>query len=292
MMKKMMALVVALMLAVGAVGALAETEDTQSGWWNILLLGGDSRSTQAYERTDSIVILSINQEEAQVKMSSIMRDIWVEFPGTGISHKINAANVFGGPELAMATVNEYFGTDIEDYVLINMTDMIEIIDMVGGIDLEITESERNYINYYAQVYIRETQNYDGETSIDESGQVHLNGLLAMSYTRNRYTDSDYGRVQRQQKVLLALAQRFQDMEVNDLMAMAEDISERVETNLDSAELETLARTGLIVELDEVGQYRVPADGTFSSGTYDGVWMIRPDFEENAELLHNFIYGEE
>lgn len=310
-----LALILALLLAFGAAPALAEAgaaaeaetkteaalgtesemeSDAKSGaesvWWNILLLGGDSRSKSGYERTDCMIILSVNREENLVKMTSIMRDTWVKFPGRNIQHRINAANVFGGPELAMETVNEYFGMDISDYVLINMTDMIEIIDLVGGVDIDVSASERKQVNHYARLYLEETGGYSGATSLSETGMVRLNGLLAMSYTRNRYTDSDFGRVQRQREVLLAIARQMQDMEADALMALAEDLAERMETNLDSDEIRDLATTGLIVDTADVEQFRLPADGTFQSGLIGGMYKILPDFEENARLLHEFIYS--
>ena len=226
-----------------------------------------------------------------MKLTSIMRDSWVELPGKGFSQKINAANVFGGPELAMETVNKYFGTDIEDYVLINMTGLIEIIDLVGGVDLEVSASERKWTNKYAQSYLNATAGYSGETSLNSSGNVHLNGLLAMSYARDRYTDSDFGRVMRQQKVLLALAESAQNSDVDELLESAQEISDHMQTNMTNEELKEVAMVGMTVDTADVGQYRVPADGTYDSGTFSGVWMIRPNYERNAQLLHEFIYGE-
>jgi len=270
---------------------MATAEEDGKLWWNILLLGGDSRSTESYDRSDTMIIFSINKEDTIIKMTSIMRDTWVDFPGTNKSHKINAATVYGGPELAMKTVNHYFGTDIEDYVLVNMADMVEMIDMIGGIDLEVTESERKYINDYASDYLNSVQGYHGETRLEQSGMVHLNGLLATAHMRNRYTDSDYGRVMRQQDVLLAMASKMQDMELNDLMEKVEIFLEGIDTNLTNDQLRSVATTGLAMELEDVGQFRIPADGAYTSGMHNGIWMIRANFEKNAQLLKDFIYGE-
>lgn len=260
-------------------------------WWNILLLGGDSRGTQDYGRTDSMIIVSVNLVDAQVKMTSIMRDTWVNFPGTTSSGKINAANVYGGPELVMETVNEAFGTNIEKYVLVNMNGLVEIIDLVGGIDLEISESERNYTNQYAASYIDSVAAYAGETQLNSAGLVHMNGLLATSYARNRYTDNDYGRVMRQQKVLLALADRAREMSLVELLALAKSFLGMTETNLDLTEIASLATTFLSLNLEDgVAQYRVPVDCTFNAGIFGGVWSIRPNFEKNQKLLRQFIYA--
>lgn len=286
---KWLALVLVLMLALGSFSAMAE--ETENQWLNILLLGGDSRSTESYARTDTMIILSVNREESAFKMTSIMRDTWVQF-SSGKYNKINAANVFGGPELAMKTVNDYFGTDIENYVMVNMYDLVHIIDLVGGVEVEITEAERKSINSGAQNYINSIAKYDGDTYVENSGKVWLNGLQAMSFCRIRYIDSDYHRVMRQQKVLLALAEQVQNMEVNDLMEALDGIMEYIDTNMESEAMKELAYTGLSAEVEDVAQYRIPADGTFNSGMYGDVWCIKPNFEKNAQLLHDFIYGEE
>lgn len=283
-------LVSMLLLAALLVPAAAFAEETEGEWWNILLLGGDSRSLEDYERTDTMMILSVNRENSELKMTSIMRDTWVKLTSSQ-SGKINAANVYGGPELAMKVVNESFGTDIENYVMINMNGLVELIDMVGGVDIEVTESERKYANQYAREYISAIEDYDGETQLEETGLVHLNGLLAVAYLRNRYTDSDYGRVMRQQKVMLAVAEQAQNMDVDELMELADDFADRVATNMTEEQLKEIATVGLVVETEDVGQYRIPADGTYESGTYSGTWMIRPDLEKNQQLLHDFIYGE-
>ena len=281
------ALLMALVIALGSIPALAAEDDA---WTNILLLGGDSRSTEGYARTDTMIILSVNRDESLFKMSSIMRDTWVQLK-PGQSGKINAANVYGGPELVMEVVNNHFGTDIKDYVMVNMYDLVHIIDLVGGVELDITESERKYTNEYIGDYLKEVAQYSGDTYVENSGHVWMNGLQAMSYCRNRYSDNDYQRVMRQQKVLLAMAAKMQDMEVNDLMDVLDGIMVYVETDMETEEMKDLAFTGLSAEIESVEQNRLPVDGTFEAGTFDGTWCIKADFEENARLLNAFIYGE-
>ena len=279
-----------LLLAVMLVPAAAFAETDENEWTNILLLGGDSRSTESYGRTDTIIVLSINRDSGEMKMTSIMRDTWVQL-SENKNGKINAANVYGGPEMTMRVVNENFGLNIEKYVLVNMYDLVHIIDMFGGVDIEITEGERTQLNKYAEEYLDKISGYTGATSLEHSGMVHMNGLLAVSYMRIRYTDSDYVRVMRQQRVMIEVAGNAQNMEVDELMAMAEDIFACVETNMTDEELKDLAMSALTVDTEEIGQFRVPADGTFESGTFDGTWMIRADFNKNKELLNDFIYGE-
>lgn len=284
---RFLAMVLALLLAMSSISVFAQEDDQ---WLNILLLGGDSRSTESYSRTDTMIILSVNREESLFKMTSIMRDTWVQLK-PGQSGKINAANVFGGPELAIQVVNDNFGTDIKDYVMVNMYDLVHIVDLVGGVEIEITESERKYTNEYTEDYLKNVAAYFGDTYLENSGLVKMNGLQAMAYCRNRYSDSDYQRVMRQQKVLLAMAEQMQDMEVADLMSILDQIMEYVETDMESEEMKDLAFTGLSADIESVEQNRLPVDGTFESGMFGSVWCIKPDFEENAQLLKEFIYGE-
>lgn len=292
-MRKIFVCLLAMLLIFASMPVLAE--EMEGGWQNILLMGGDQRDmgSENVGRTDSMIILSINCEEGLVKMTSIMRDTWVKIPGHG-NQKINAANVFGGPELAMQIVNENFGTDIEDYMLVNMEDLAQIIDLIGGVEVEVSEHEREVANEYISEYLnsfKNAQEYTGDTYITETGFVRLNGLQAVGYCRDRYTGSDFDRVMRQQKVMLAMAQEAQDMEIDALLDIAGQIADVVSTNMETDELKSLATAFMVMEIEDVQQYRIPANGTYDAGIKNGVWAIRPNFEKNKTLLHDFIYGE-
>lgn len=292
-MRKILVCLLAMLLIFASMPVQAE--EMEGGWKNILLMGGDQRDmgSENVGRTDSMIILSINREEGIVKMTSIMRDTWVKIPGHG-NQKINAANVFGGPELAMQIVNENFGTDIEDYMLVNMEDLAQIIDLIGGVEVEVSEHEREVANEYISEYLnsfKNAQEYTGDTYITETGFVRLNGLQAVGYCRDRYTGSDFDRVMRQQEVMLAMAQEAQDMEIDALLDIAGQIADVVSTNMETDELKSLATAFMVMEIEDVQQYRIPANGTYDAGIKNGVWAIRPNFEKNKTLLHDFIYGE-
>lgn len=299
---KMISLLLALAMMLSFASCMAEVPvdtpvislpaaENASSWTNVLLLGGDARSTgERYDRTDTMMIMSVNLETSQFKLSSIMRDTWAALPGHGHG-KINAANVYGGPEMAMQVVNATFGTDIEKYVLINMNDLVSLIDIAGGIDIEISKSEMKWINEYNEDYLKDIAQYNGTTWLGQSGMVHLNGLMATSYTRNRYSDSDFGRVERQQKVIMALMNNLQNMEIDEMSAKADDIMAHIKTNLTEDEIRAFAKAAMICEVEEIGRFRVPVDGTFQAGEIDGEYKILPDYETNAAQLHAFIYGE-
>lgn len=291
MLKKMIALCLVCMLTLAFLGVQAE--ENKGEWWNILLLGSDDRDMSKHSgRTDTIIIFSVNRELGSAKMTSIMRDTWVKIPGRK-KNKINAANVFGGPELAMETVNTSFGTNIQDYILINFRDMVDIVDLFGGVDLELSQSEVKIANDYINSYKGEAHNqepYEDYSLIASAGMVHLNGMQAMAHCRDRYTDSDFGRVMRGQDTLLALAEKAQNMEVDACLDIAGEIMSFVETNLTDEEVKELGKAVLTMDVENVGQNRLPADGTYKSGTFDGVWCIRPNLEKNAQILKSYIYG--
>ena len=267
----------------------ALTEDLPDEWWNILLLGTDNRYEESnYGRTDSMIILSINPAEKRAKLTSLMRDTWVPISGLSKKAKLNAASVYGGPELTMRTVNECFGMNISDYVLINITGLADVIDILGGVDLDVTEDERRALNRG----LFDLSSRSGMEQLEQSGEnVHLNGNQAVAFARIRRIDSDYQRTERQRDVLTAIAARLKDSGAAAL-SMVAGLLPYVETNLDTGELITLATVGLQMDLNSIGQLRLPADGTYDSGTFDGVWCIKPDFEKNTRLLYNFIYGED
>lgn len=285
LLKKMLALI----LVVGiAMCGCALAEDGGDEWWNILLLGTDNRDEQeGYSRTDSMIILSVNMETYEAKLTSLMRDTWVKIPGHG-SSKLNAASVYGGPELTIETINQNFGSDIEDYVLINITGLADVIDVLGGIEIDVTEAERKAINKG----LFDLSSRSGMEKLEKSGEnVLLNGNQAVAYSRIRMIDSDYRRTERQRDVLVILAKKLQDeLNVLTIANMLTTLLSYVETSLGFNDLISLASIGLQMDFTAVEELRLPADGTFDSGTFDGVWCIKPNFEKNQRLLKDFIYG--
>lgn len=267
---------------------LAVTPGLDPDWMNILLAGSDSRSSSGYSRTDAMIILSINTSTGAIKMTSVMRDIWTPMHGRA-PQKINACTVFGGPTLAMRTLNEDFAMNIEDYVMINMQGVEKVIDLIGGVEIEITEKE-----YYA---LRSSTNATDSRLIDPPdswGLVTLTGEQALAYSRIRSIDNDYERTARQRRVLTAIARHISDLSLADMTSLAVQCLEYVETDLDLGKIISLARVAMSADLSAIEEFRLPVEGTYTSGIMpeNKLWVIQPDFEANAEALHSFIYGEE
>ena len=280
------ALLAAVMLCASAFAVQAESKVL-----NVLLLGTDRRSEKGYGLADTMIIASINPAAGSVKLSSIMRDTWVEIDGHG-SGKINAANKFGGPELAMQTINKHFGTDIEKYVLVDMQGFVSIINLMGGVTVPITEKEMANINQQLIWDALDFELINSEELTQFGESVLLNGNQALAYARQRVSDSDFKRVNRQYNVFKAMFDEVIHYDLLSLIAIANTMFDYVETNLKMEECLSIASSILMSGMDNIEQYRLPADGSYKSGKVNGVWRIDPDFEKNTELLHAFIYGEQ
>ena len=265
----------------------SETEGLSDEWWNVLLLGCDSYTKNDYQRTDSMIIVSINAAKGQVKLTSLMRDTWISVPGSSSHRKLTELCAVGGPELTIRAINESFGMNISDYALISMEGMAEIIDLIGGLDLDVTEEERKALNKG----LFDLSPLSGMEPLEQSGEgVHLNGNQATAFARIRKIDSDYVRTERQRTVLLAIADKIKNgASAGTLLTIVTTLMGYVDTNLSLTEIMTIASVGMKLDMSSVEQYRVPVDGTFDSGTFNGVWCIKPNFEKNTNLLHSFIY---
>lgn len=289
--KKWMAAALILLLSLGMCApALAGAQLSAEGsWWNILLLGCDSYSKNNHTRSDSMIIVSINRERQQVKMTSLMRDTWIIQPGTSKHRKLTELCAVGGPKMTIQAIEDNFGVEIDDYALISMEGIAEIIDLLGGVDIDVTEAERKALNKG----LFDLSSLSGMEKLQESGEnVHLNGNQATAFARIRQIDSDYVRTNRQRTVLMAMARRLKDgASAGTLLTIVNVLLNYVETDLSISDILEIGTIGLDMDLSTVEELRLPADGTFESGMYGNVWCIKPNFEKNAALLQEFIYGE-
>ena len=308
MFKRMLALILALLLLFAAmaedikeqdvvvdemysVEEFAVTEGLPDSWLNILLMGMDTRKTGEYGDTDAMLILSINLGRKQAKLTSLLRDTWVTMDNRTKAGKLSTACAQGGPELAMRTVNECFGVNIEYYALANLTGMAEIIDLLGGLDVDVTLQELEALNKG----LFDLSSQSGMEKLMEYGSgVHLNGNQATAYARIYAIDSDRKRAERNRYLLKLIARRIQRERPGTIVGVVMALMNHVETNMNVTQIMTIAAIGLQVNLDALQETRIPAEGTYDSGTYTmqkkRVWCIKPDFDQNTRLLHEFIYG--
>ena len=280
---------------------LSITQGLDEKWMNILLLGSDERKLSNSARTDSMIICSIHLPTGQVKLTSIMRDLAVDYDDIGKyngTYRINAANYFGGERLAMKTVNERFGMNIDKYVRVNFYGFQQVAQILGGIDITISEAEMQHINKL----IVEQAKFAYLEGIDESAlpneyletygeNTHLDGRQTLAYARIRKLDSDFGRAERQRKVLTALMHKVQEMDISTAASAANEAFNHLRTNMT---LDEILAVGMIVMqkgITNVETFRLPVNDSYVQETRNNQSMFYDcDWAVNASQLHTFIYG--
>ena len=271
-------------------------------WTNILMLGVDQRAQGESCRSDTMIVCSINTRTSEVKLTSLMRDMAVEFDDLGANngtYRLNAANYFGGPELTMKTINELLGLNIEKYVMVNFTGFTQICEALGGIEMDITESEMNEINKnaYNQFQIALENGWDESNLTDtneflhEYGEnVHLNGRQALAYARIRKIDSDWERTNRQRKVLVAMMDKMRGTNMLQLLQLGGSLMQYVETNMTLDEIINIADKVLNSGLEGAETMVVPVTDTYVQETRNNQSMFYDvDWTTNAREVQNFIY---
>lgn len=278
------------------------TQGLDNNWMNILLLGSDARRTDESSRTDTMIICSVNTSTGEVKLTSILRDVAVTFDDIGQyngTYRLNAANYFGGPQLAMKTINECFGMNIQYYVMVDFTSFSIIAEQLGGIDITISQEEMEHINKNAIQQAKLAY----KAGIDESAleatnvlletygdNTHLNGRQALAYARIRKIDSDISRAERQRKVLIALMDKLKQRNAQDIMSMVFSLSGYVSTNLSVDQIISTATTVLGSNLSEVEQFRLPVNDSYVQETRNEQSMLYDtDWALNTRQLFSFIY---
>lgn len=245
---------------------------------NILLIGVDGTDSSQSLRSDSMMLVSIDSVHSKIKLVSFMRDSWLEIPGYKYA-KLNAACSHGGPQLVVDTIEYNFGVDIEDYVLVNFTMFTDIIDTIGGIDVEVTKKEADFIN-------RTTRH-----TVESGSNVHLNGAEALVYCRIRKLDSDHMRTFRQRKVIKALIKQAKGTGVFKLLEAMHKVLPMVETDMGAFKLTCLFfRGGFSALIYKIQSTRIPTDELSWYGTKGSQSVVELDVEKNAAHLQEFIYS--
>lgn len=259
---------------------------------NILLIGSDSRENVEGSRSDAMILLTISGKTKTIYMTSILRDIYVEIPGHE-GNRLNAAYAYGGPELLMETINQNFDIFVSRYVLVNFEAFANLVDAVGGVTLSLTSEELEYVNAYLVEYNMITKRPEGTDYMDTSkeGQVHLNGPQALAYSRNRYIGTDFGRTERQRKVLSEVLGKLPGALLTNPVQLMDGLLPNLTTNLTMQECFALSFQGGRFLSWEIKQGSVPAEGTYQPADIRGMSVLQIDFEQNKEYFRNIMYGD-
>ncbi len=253
---------------------------------NIALFGVDV-ADGGVGRSDAIMILTLDTEHNKIKLSSIMRDSYVNIPGYGMD-KINHAYAFGGPELAMRTLNENFNLNIKDFMTVNFTSLPIIIDKLGGVDIEITGEELQYINGYISDIDKE--NGTSTAYINSVGMQRLNGTQATAYARIRYTSGgDYKRTERQRTIINGAFNRVKTIPVTQYPSLVNEFLPFVSTSMNSKELLKIGTDFATLLNNGLDQNRYPLDGQGLGQTINGVYYLTFNIDEVEQSMHNYIF---
>ncbi len=263
----------------------------ESGVINILLIGNDSRENGEDGRSDAMILVSISDKTKTITMTSLLRDMYVEIPGHD-GNRLNAAYSYGGPELLMQTIEQNFDIKVHRYALVNFQAFANLVDAVGGVDLELTNEEVNYVNGYLVEYNMLEGKPEGTDYLDTSlsGMIHLNGPQALAYTRNRYIGTDFGRTERQRKVLAAVMKKMPGTLAVNSSELIDGLFPNLTTNLTKNECFRLSLNGSKFLTYELVQQAIPAEGTYSNATIRKMAVLQVDFEANKKILQESIYG--
>lgn len=264
----------------------------EDGVINVLLIGNDSRLAGDDGRSDAMILVSISDKTKTITMTSFLRDMYVEIPGHD-GNRLNAAYAYGGAELLMETIELNFGIPIHRYALVNFQAFANLVDAVGGIDLDLTNDEVNWINAYLMEY-NQLEGKDLATDFLDpslSGNLHLNGPQALAFTRNRYIGTDFGRTERQRKVLSAVIKKLPGTVLTNGGELADGLFPNLTTNLKQGECFNLSLNAWKFLGYEMVQQCVPLEGTYSNADIRGMAVLQVDFDTNKQFLKSTLYGE-
>lgn len=248
----------------------AELSEKYGNIQNIALFGID-QETGSVGRSDAIMIATIDRSKKKIKVTSVMRDSYVDIPGHG-KDKLNHAYAFGGPELAIRTINENFGLNITDFVAVDFSSMPKIIDMVGGIELQIDKDEIDKI-----------------PGITSTGMQNLTGEQALAYSRIRYAEGgDYKRTDRQREIIDGLFNKLVQKPVTSYPTLLSDMLPMIKSSLGYTDILSLVKD--VVSIGSgIEQNRFPKDEYCEGKMIDKIYYLTYDQNATKTGLHDWIF---
>lgn len=256
---------------------------------NILLVGTDARKKDVSSRSDTMILLTIDYKNNQLKLTSFLRDSYVQIAREKLrKEKLNAAFFRGGIQMLVDTLELNFKVDIPYYAIVDFEIFEKVVDKLGGVDVEVTEREAKYINSRDHMTKEIIEFFPEKIS---AGLNHFTGGQALWYSRIRYLDSDFMRTRRQRKVIEAIVKKAASENPKELLATAQEIMPMIRTNIPSDDIMGLGINALSEKAYQfdIVQHSIPADKTWSSKVISGVGdCLVLDFDENINQLHSFL----
>ncbi|WP_302652707.1 LCP family protein [uncultured Clostridium sp.] len=257
------------------------------GITNVLLVGVDGIDfDEKYQRSDSMIIATLDSNKEKVKLTSLYRDTLVYIPGYG-EEKMNLAFSLGGPELVMETIKYNFDVNIEKYIMINFAGFEAIIDQIGGVEIDVKEYQLHELNKYIG-----QATGGGDCPVEKAGLQILNGKQALSYARIRKgVGDDYERTERQREVLFKVVEKLQKTDVIKYFSIANKMLDYLRTNIGIMEGLNMAYTISKFSNLETEQLSIPVQELCVDEEVNGNMALRMDRYENALILNDFIFND-
>ena len=270
----------------------AKTQELLDGYTNIALFGIDNRSTGKYEsgNSDCIMIASINNDTKEVRLISVYRDSFLAVDDDDDLRKLNAAYAKGGPTGAVAALNKNLDLDIKEYVAVDFNAVMEVVDALGGIELDISSKEAETM----KIYINEMNEVMGTngTAVSGPGLQTVNGIQALAYCRDRYSGGDdYGRTERQRTVISKIVEKAKAASLPTLNKVIDKLFPDISTSLSSSEILGLAAGIKDYELADTQGWPLQLTTERMGGKLGDV-VVPTDLETNVNLLHQYLFDVE
>ncbi|MCI9259570.1 MAG: LCP family protein [Romboutsia sp.] len=265
------------------------------GITNILLVGTDGEYVEKGNRSDSVMLVTIDTNNKDIKISSIARDTYVDIPGYS-TEKLTHAYAYEGIDLLKEVFKENFDLDIDKYIAVNFTSFMDIMDELGGVEVNVEEKDIKEINKYIDACYGYYKNKDEKDKeyITESGVQRLNGYQALAFSRIRYTDSAFARDNRHREVAESVYKEFAQKGIDTYKRCAEIVLNNTKTNISPIEMMNLAYTVLKINDKDIEQFQFPLE-EYRNGhiiSKQKGWVLEWEKEPNLEAWHKFIFGEE
>ncbi|MGL5693669.1 MAG: LCP family protein [Peptostreptococcaceae bacterium] len=284
-MKKLSVLVIILLVIMSATICNAQTQEIT----NILLIGVDGKDVSGPNRSDTMIILTIDGKNKNLKLTSLGRDTFVYIDGHG-KEKLTHAYAYGGTDLLLKTINQNFGIDIDKYATVSFTSFMNIIDILGGVEVEVKENDLENLNKLIKVCyaIDDGENKKNIEFIECAGSYNLKGYQALAFSRMRYQDSTEARDSRQRVIIKSSLNKLKTKGLNTYISSLNEMLSGIKTNLSISEIAKLGFKTMKIGTNNIKSMEFPVESE-EIKTDEYGWIVIWDEEANIEILNEFIY---
>lgn len=255
--------------------------------FTVLLIGSDAYGEER-GRSDTMILAQLNAKAGTVKLVSFLRDLYVPIPGKG-SNRLNASYAWGGQKLLRRTLEKNFGVTVDAYVEVNFARLVQVVDAIGGVDIEVSEEEMRQVNSILRFYNTKMGDPEEDELLETYGaSVHLTGKQALCFARIRKIDGDVQRTNRQRKVLEAAFRQVSQRSLTELTALVLDNLDAVNTDLTMEDMVKLVPLAIRCRNASFDTLTIPQEGSYRFAMANGMSVVKADMRTNQEALWAFL----